>query len=208
MKSIISILAFVCALAAGDAAAQIAAPVIEANLVAQDIVQQPAPRRIPAGAAIAVELAEPLSSRTSKQEQTFALRLAQPIMIGNEVVVAAGAVGGGEVIDAAPSAFGGRQGRLILSARFIEIGGQRVRIRGLQFSAAGKDRSGAVMATSFIPYAGVASIFIHGGEVVIPEGTQGVALLATDVDLPPLPTATPTPAPTAEIIATTGKETP
>src|SRR5262245_21652023 len=65
--------------------------------------------RIPAGTVIAVEITEALSSRTSQMGQTFALRLAEPITINDEIVVPAGAVGGGEVIDAHRSGMGGRQ---------------------------------------------------------------------------------------------------
>src|SRR5262245_25006395 len=83
---------------------------------------------IPAGTVIAVEITEALSSRTSQMGQTFALRLAEPIIINDEIVVPAGAVGGGEVIDAHRSGMGGRQGVLNLSGRYIEVGGQRIRI--------------------------------------------------------------------------------
>lgn len=147
--------------------------------------------RIPAGTVVEVELTEALSSETSQQEQTFGLRLAAPIIIDGREVVAIGAPGGGEVIDAARSAFGGRQGRLIISGRFIEIGGQRIRIRGMQISAVGEQRTNTALAVAMIPYAGVASIFIQGGEIEIPVGARGVARLAVDVDLPiePAPTA-------------------
>ncbi len=143
--------------------------------------------RIPAGTIVEVELAEPLSSRTSEQEQLFALRLAAPIIIDGREVVPAGAAGGGEVIDAARSAFGGRQGRLIISGRYIEIGGQRARIRGMQITAAGDHRANTALAVSMIPYAGIAGIFIQGGEVEIPAGARGTARLAEDIEIAAVP---------------------
>ncbi len=145
----------------------------------------PATLTIPAGAEIEVELTEPLSSQTNRQEQTFGLRLAAPIIIDGREIVAAGAPGGGEVIDAHPSAFGGRQGRLIISGRYIEIGGQRARIRSLVItSVGGEARTNAALAVSMIPYAGVAGIFVQGGKVEIPAGARGTARLATDVQMP------------------------
>lgn len=160
-----------------------AAPVVS-PVQAAPSQSTPAVVRIPAGTIIEVELTETLSSQTSRQEQVFGLRTVEPIIIDGAVIVPAGAAGGGEVIDAAPSAFGGRQGRLILSGRYIEIDGKRARIRGMQITATGKDRAGAAVAVSFIPYAGVASIFVQGGKVEIPAGARGLARLAEDVEAP------------------------
>lgn len=139
--------------------------------------------RIPAGTIVEIELAEALSSSTSQQEQAFALRLAAPIVIDGREVVPAGAPGGGEVIDAARAAFGGRQGRLIISGRYIEIDGQRHRIRGMQITAAGDHRANTALAVSMIPYAGIAGIFVQGGNIEIPVGARGTARLANDVDV-------------------------
>ncbi|MET0183200.1 MAG: hypothetical protein ABW199_09965, partial [Caulobacterales bacterium] len=100
---------------------------------------------LPAGAVLEFELVEPLSSRTAQQGQTFAMRLASPLAFEGREIVPAGAVGGGEVIDAKASAFGGRPGRLTLSARFIEINGTPARIRGLQWSGAGRDRANGAL---------------------------------------------------------------
>ncbi len=144
--------------------------------------------RIPAGTVIQVELAEPLSSRSAQIGQLFGLRLAAPIVVDGREVAPAGAAGGGEVIDAHAAAFGGRQGRLIISGRYIEINGERVRIRGMQITAAGEDRGNTALAVTMIPYAGVAGIFVQGGQVEIPAGASGTARLAADV-------AVPTPAP-------------
>jgi hypothetical protein len=156
----------------------------------------PAIIRIPAGTIVQVELTEALGSRTSQQQQLFGLRVVEPIVIDGHEVVPAGAAGGGEVIDAHASAFGGRQGRLIISGRYIEINGERQRIRGMQIMSAGEQRTNTALAVSMIPYAGVAGIFIQGGEVNIPVGARGAARLAADVDVPLAALATPTSEPT------------
>jgi hypothetical protein len=183
--------AALCALAGASFAqtsdpAASAAPAVEAPAAPTTI-------RIPAGTVVEVELTEALSSRTSQQEQLFGLRLATPIVVDGREVVAAGAAGGGEVIDAHASAFGGRQGRLIISGRYIEINGERARIRGMQITAAGDDRANTALAVSMIPYAGVAGIFIQGGEVDIPIGARGTARLAADVEVPLTAIASSTP---------------
>jgi hypothetical protein len=186
--------AVLCALAGvsfaqtGDPVASVAPATVEAP-VAPTII------RIPAGTVVEVELTEALSSRTSQQEQMFGLRLTAPIVIDGREVVGAGAAGGGEVIDAHPSAFGGRQGRLIISGRYVEINGQRARIRGMQIMTAGEQRTNTALAVSMIPYAGVAGIFLQGGEVNLPVGARGTARLAADVDVP-LAAVTPMSEPT------------
>jgi hypothetical protein len=151
----------------------------------------PATIRIPAGTLLQFEFAELLSSRTSTVGQTFALRLAEPIVIDGQTIVEAGAIGGGEVIDAARSGMGGRQGKLIVSGRYVELQGQRARIRGLQGVLAGEDNSReAVNTMMLVPYVGFLGGFIQGGEIEIAAGTRAEARLAVDVVLT-LPQPTP-----------------
>jgi hypothetical protein len=147
-------------------------------------IAAPAVIRIPAGTIIEVELVDPLSSRTSQIGDFFALRLRAPIVVEGREIVNAGAVGAGEVIDADSSGFGGRQGKLIISARYLDIGGQRVRIRGMQLTAVGRDRVNTALAVSMIPYAGIAGIFLSGGEIDLPAGAYGTARLAVDLEIP------------------------
>jgi hypothetical protein len=152
--------------------------------------------KIPAGTTVQLEFVETMSSATSKTGQTFALRLREPIMIDGRPVVPAGTMGGGEVIDASRSGIGGRSGKLILSGRFIEFQGQRVRIRGLQSLLAGTDRSRTVVnATILVPQVGFLVGFIQGGDIVVPVGTAATAQLATDliVSVPAQPIQTETP---------------
>jgi hypothetical protein len=178
-----------CAVAAiawcGCASAQTETPAATGEPVAAAAVEASAPAtfRIPAGTAVQVEITEALSSESSLPRQVFNLRLAEPIVLTDgRVLVPAGVIGGGEVVDAHPSAFGGRQGRLILSGRFLEIGGQRVRIRSMQLNVAGADRSGAAMTAAIV--VGVPAFLIQGNEVHIPVGTRATARLAVDVDVP------------------------
>jgi hypothetical protein len=138
--------------------------------------------RIPAGTKVELEFVETLSSKINTTGQTFALRLRDPIVIDGQIVVPAGALGGGEVIDAGRSGMGGRSGKLILSGRFLEYQGQRVRIRGLQSVLAGDDRSRtAVNTVILVPYVGFLGGFIQGGDIEVPSGTRAQAQLATDI---------------------------
>lgn len=172
-------------------------PISETGVAPAEAAPQLSPTiRLAAGTIVRVELVTPLNSRTSQIGETFQLRLLEPIVIDGREIVAAGAVGGGEVIDADSAGFGGRQGKLIIAARYLDIGGQRVRIRGMQLTAVGRDRVHTAMGVAMIPYAGIASIFIQGGEIELPAGAGGTARLATEVDilesaLAPTPIAQP-----------------
>ncbi|MCX7359116.1 MAG: hypothetical protein NT015_13360 [Alphaproteobacteria bacterium] len=162
--------------------AAIGAPV-EAPVVAP--VEAPTTITIPAGTTIVVEFSETLSSRTSSTGQLVGLRLRDPLVVDGRTIAEAGAIGGGEVIDASRSGMGGRSGKLIVSGRFMEIAGQRARIRGLQVVIAGEDNSReAVNTMMLVPYVGWMGGFIQGGEIEIPAGTRAEARLTTNLVVP------------------------
>lgn len=181
-------------------------PVTETTTVATPEAPTPVQTvRLAAGTLVEVELTDALGSDDSNEGDLFGLRLLSPLYVGDHEIAPIGTIGGGEVIDATPSGFGGRQGRLIVSGRFLQIGGQRVRIRGMQITAVGDDRTNTALAVSMIPYAGVASLFIQGGEIQIPVGARGTARIAEDVDIP-LAAAETVPA-QVETISATAEQT-
>ena len=148
--------------------------------------------RLPAGTVVEVELVDQLSSSTNRLADKFAIRLAQAISSDGVEVVAAGATGQGEVIDAARAGMGGKQGKLIISARYLDLNGRRVRIRGMTFMAAGKSRVDLATGVLLVPYVGIAAVFVQGGEIEIPAGARATVKLAEDVDLPVNPPSQPT----------------
>lgn len=148
------------------------------------------PLRLAAGSELAVEMAQPLSSATSRLGDRFAFRLVEPVVLDGVEVVAAGATGEGEVIDAAHAGMAGAAGKLVLSARRIDLGGHPARVRGLTLMAAGQRRVGLVSGALLVPYVGVSALLIKGGEVVIPAGTRYTVKLAEDVDFPSHPPTT------------------
>jgi hypothetical protein len=146
---------------------------------------------VPALTPIEIEIAENVSSNTSRTRQNFAFRLAEPLTVDGQVVAAAGTRGVGEVVHAAKSGIGGKAGELILAARYLELDGQRVPLRSLRYGRSqGKDSSGTVgiatsAAAAVVPVVAVVGFLITGGEVRIPEGTRATAKIAADTVLPP-----------------------
>lgn len=147
--------------------------------------------RVPAGAVVMVELAQPVSTKTHKAGDTFAIRLAEPIVVRGQLVLHAGATGVGEVVESAKPGLGGKGAKLVLAARSLTLpSGAALPLKGLQLSAAGKGRAGAATALGiggivFLP-AGIAGIALHGGDVTLPAGTQATAKLAASATLPSL----------------------
>ena len=160
------------------------APAASVTSPAQTVALAAPVLRLPAGTVVEVELVDQLSSSTNRLADKFAIRLAQAISSDGVEVVAAGAAGQGEVIDAARAGMGGKQGKLIISARYLDLNGRRVRIRGMTFMAAGKSRVDLATGVLLVPYVGIAAVFVQGGEIEIPAGARATVKLAEDVDLP------------------------
>lgn len=185
-------------------AVAVAAMGISALAVAQEAVATPpaaadAMIRVPEGTIVELETAEPLSSKTNKRGDKFAIRMIGPLLIDGVEVIPAGTMGVGEVTTVAPASFGGRPGEMMVLARFLTVGGVEVRLRGFQLGNRGRSNVAVAM---FVPYG--AGIFLTGGNVEIPAGTDAQAKIAQEVMLPPIPPSTPAmaapaaPAPAAE----------
>jgi hypothetical protein len=134
---------------------------------------------------VQVELGETVSSANNHVGDKFAIRLAEPIVIEGATAVPAGAIGQGEVIDAGRAGMAGRQGKLIVAARYLELAGRHVRIRGMTFQVSGESHVDLATGVMLLPYAGIAAGFIEGGEIYLPQGKRATAKLAEDVEIPP-----------------------
>ena len=140
------------------------------------------PRVLPAGAVVELALTKEVGSKLSKRGDRFGIRLAQDLKLDGVVVLPAGIEGEGEVVHAAPGKMGGGPGELLLAARFLDHGGQRVPLKALKMGSAGKDNADNALIVSMI--AGPFALFVQGGEVVIPAGTLANAKLAADLPAP------------------------
>ena len=136
--------------------------------------------KVKAGEPVMVELADPLSTKTAKSGDTFALKLSEPLVINHRIVLQAGATGVGQVVEAAKPGLGGKPAKLVVAAQYlVDQHGRHIPLRGLQLSAAGKGRVGAAAAVgaagiAFAPL-GLAAFAIRGGDVELPAGAQAMA---------------------------------
>jgi hypothetical protein len=134
-----------------------------------------------------VELTEPLSAKTASAGDRFGLRLAEPISVEGVVVAPAGMLGQGEVIDAKPAGIGGRPGRLVLAARYLESGPLHIGLQSLKIGGAGgKDNS--ALAVGVVITIGVLGALIEGGGVDYPAGTRATAKISASLSTRPAET--------------------
>jgi hypothetical protein len=151
---------------------------------------KPAPIKVPVGTAVKIELAGPISTKVQKAGDTFAIRLAEPLIVKGRIVAPAGAMGVGEIIDASKPGLGGKAAKLVLAADYLNLGKTRIPLRALQVTGSGRGYSNTanVVGIGGIGFAplGFVAMAIHGGDVVLPAGTSGMAKIATAVTLPSL----------------------
>lgn len=131
---------------------------------------------IPVGSPVIIELVAPLSSKDAKTGEAFPIRLAQPLMDGNAVLIPAGVLGMGEVVHAAKGGWDGRGGELLLAARYVEFAGVKVKLRRLRLGGSGQD----FLWRNQIP----TGYITHGREIEFPAGTRAEALVAVETELP------------------------
>ncbi|TQM06607.1 hypothetical protein FB548_2979 [Pseudoxanthomonas sp. 3HH-4] len=137
---------------------------------------QPACCVLPDGMLLVIEILDPISSAHAHRGDAFRLRLKEPVVVDDAIVLPAGIEGTGEIVHAEPSRGGGKPGELILAARRLQIGDQTIRLRGFKLGGAGRDTSGAALGASL--GIGPFAHFIHGKEIEIPALTTATAKLA------------------------------
>jgi hypothetical protein len=166
------------------AVAQTPPPARETPAPAPTVID-PACCRVVAGTVIDLEIAEPITSWQHKRGDKFQLRLAQPLVVDGRLLVPAGTTGVGEIVHAAAARSGGAPGELLLAARYLDIDGGQLPLRGMKLGGSGGDNSGMAFGVSFA--AGPFALFIRGHEIEIPAGTPAHAKVAEDAVLPVSP---------------------
>ena len=152
-----------------------AAGVLATPTLAQDA---PAPAAavsgpvLPAGTPVTVATTGVISTASNKTGDMIPMTLSAPLALGGQTVVPAGTPVVGQIIHANTKLGGGRPGEIHIAPRYIEFGGQKIHLRGLQLHVRGTDLSKA----SLWAVGGV-----KGSEIEAPAGLSGQAQLADDV---------------------------
>lgn len=167
-------------------AAQTSAPeVVDAPVTAQhsitpDVIALTASsnqRLIAAKTSVLFTLDSSVGSKTSLPGDFFRLKVAEALKVNDQILIPAGTPATGEVIHAQKAGSFGKAGELIVTIRYIELNGQKIKMRSFK-PLVGKDKTRAVFAATLA--IGVFSGFIRGGEIEIPADTFVQALIAAD----------------------------
>lgn len=162
---------------------QIYAAVSAAMPCGTTVLAQTADLIIPAKSVVQIEITETISSKANKLGDTFAIKLAEPVVIADQTILPAGLTGGGEITHAAKSGWGGKAGELIVNARYLECGALRIPLGYFRHVAAGKNNFGGAFATAQVVPLG--QFLVSGGEALIPAGAKGTAQVKSDVTISP-----------------------
>lgn len=149
---------------------------------------------VPAGTEVAIELVSAVGTKTMKSGFAFDIRLAAPVIVDGQVIIPAGTMGVGRVVQASGPGIGGKGAKLVVSADYLTVAGGAVPLQGLQLTGTGKDHSMAanILGLGGIAFApiGLAGIAVTGDNVEIPAGTIASARIARTLALAPVAAAT------------------
>jgi hypothetical protein len=125
-----------------------------------------------AGTPVTVATTAIVSTASNKTGDTVAMALSAPLTLDGKTVIPAGTPVVGQIVHANTKLGGGRPGEIHIAPRYIDFGGRKIRLRGLQIHVRGNDLSKA----SLWAVGGV-----KGSEIEAPAGLSGEARLADDV---------------------------
>lgn len=140
---------------------------------------------IPARTAVKFFLSTMVSTKTAVPGEQFQLTVAEDLQINNKTLIVKGTPATGEVIHAQKARGFGKAGELLVTIRFIDNNGQKIKMRSFQ-PYQGNNKSGEVMAMSMVPVVGLFSGFMQGGDIEMPAQTLVTALIATDTTIVPV----------------------
>jgi hypothetical protein len=152
-----------------------------------------------AGTPVRLILRETVGSETHELGATFALDVAADVSVDGVTLIPAGARAEGEVVHVDKPGMLGKAAELTLTSRTVLMGDRRIELRGLLLADSAQSRevlANAVQGTAdalsdlaFVRTTGsgaygiALAAFIHGNQIVVPEGTELVARVANDESL-------------------------
>ncbi|MBA3677702.1 MAG: hypothetical protein H0W74_09915 [Sphingosinicella sp.] len=151
-----------------------------------------------AGTPIVLKMAEGLTTKGKKLRvgQRFQMEVAEPVMVNNQIVIAAGSPATGEVTHVRNKGMWGKSGGINAQLLFVRANGRQIRITGQMDDKGKTGTAGVVGALVVVPIAG---FFVTGTSAEIPLGAPVKGFIDEDLtvafgDAAPamvVPTATP-----------------
>lgn len=140
------------------------------------------------GTAVKLRLGENLTSATAKTGDQVPFEVTEEVDVDGVPVIAKGGQALATVTDASPKKSMGRGGKLDVNVDSVRmIDGEKLQLRAVQDNKGGGHvgaMTGAMVATSIVFFpAAPLFLFIHGKDIVIPQGTEVTAFVQGDMKL-------------------------
>jgi hypothetical protein len=140
------------------------------------------------GTAVKLRLAENLTSATARAGDQVPFEVTEEVDVEGVTVVLKGAQALATVTDASPKKSMGRGGKLDVNVDSVRlVDGEKAQLRAVEDNKGGGHvgaMTGAMVATSIVFFpAAPLFLFIHGKDVVIPQGTEVTAFVQGDMKL-------------------------
>jgi hypothetical protein len=141
-----------------------------------------APAAIPALTQLALEMVDPVTTRTAKRGDRFAIKLAEPLQLPG-IFIPAGTMGHGEVVHTQKAGAAGRAGELILAARCLDVNGACLKLRSLKIAPpSATERTDLALAVGIA--AGPVGFLVSGGHRQVAAGAALTAITAETTSWP------------------------
>ena len=206
--------ALACALCfAATAQAQVAAPVAALAPAADNVLR--------VGTKVPLKLNEELTTKGKKLRvgQHFRMEVAEPVLVGGQVVIPAGSPAVGEITEVRNKGMWGKSGHLTAQMLYVSVNGRQIRMTGTFDDKGVTGTGGVVAAIAFVPVAG---FFTTGTSAKVAVGSAVTGFIGEDIPImaaaaaaplmaqpaAPMVTAAPTIAPASTLtpaVATTPK---
>jgi hypothetical protein len=164
------------------AAAQAAAVQPLASAPQATIIAPAAGNVLRAGTEVPLVMAETITTngKALRIGQRVRLTVAAPVMLGNAVVIPAGAPAEGEITDVRNKGMWGKSGRIEARVLNVRVNGRLIRLSGAFDDKGVTGTAGVVAAIALVPVAG---FFVTGTSATIAAGGAVKAFLDEDLQL-------------------------
>lgn len=147
---------------------------------------------LPANTEVLLSMNETITTKGDALDvgSTFALSVVHDVMLGDYVIIPAGARAMGEVTWMTSKGAFGKSGKMDIALRYVEVNGRRIPLTGTYRQ---EGEGNTVATVGGVIAAGVFAAFITGKSGVIPQGRELMARTKSDlpVQLAGAPTAAP-----------------
>jgi hypothetical protein len=178
----IALIALAAAQAAAPASAQTqtAAPAIAPAAPQAVIISSPTESVLRAGTEVSLRMLETVNSNNKSLREGARIRMevAQPIMLGNSVVIPAGSPATAEITEVRRKGMWGKSGRIEARVLNVRVGDRLIRLSGTFDDKGVTGTAGVVTSIALVPLAG---FFVTGTSANIPAGSGVKAFLDEDL---------------------------